>query len=374
LRTDTFVEDRKGGKAMRNHSFKMLTVLLLFVSSCSSTCKLYKGARLSRDRVSLLVVPNERRNLILVSIDGRKNGSWIAEYELLPGAHVASVRFCKTIVTPSYYVTFIRRWSGEGEAKAGFEAKPGHRYSLYAEVCRSGEQKMYRSDTLDDSWFEKFPSTGTWRPIVHDLDTGEVVSQGALYGAQRLLELGRYDDAIKAFELATELSPKDSDAWYQRGLALGKLKRNQEALKCFEKAVKLDPGNQKFWYDRGACLVNLTRNEEALKCFNRCLSLDATYQQALYGKGTALINMGRYGEAVRILGQLLALNPAHDDAWFRKAVAHGRMGQREEAQRCLDRSLQINPRNEAALEARRRLVLKRGSPGKLSRPAEKKTD
>jgi tetratricopeptide (TPR) repeat protein len=38
-----------------------------------------------------------------------------------------------------------------------------------------------------------------------------------------------------------EINPKNSNAWYSKGLALSKLGRDKEAMKCHEKAGEIDP-------------------------------------------------------------------------------------------------------------------------------------
>lgn len=43
--------------------------------------------------------------------------------------------------------------------------------------------------------------------------------------------LGRYEEAVQAFDQALKLRPDYPDAWYNMGIALGKLGRRKEAIK-----------------------------------------------------------------------------------------------------------------------------------------------
>ncbi len=54
--------------------------------------------------------------------------------------------------------------------------------------------------------------------------------------------LGRYDEAIEAFEQAIELAP--SEAAYHQGLGftLETMGRRKEAIKCFKRALLLEQG------------------------------------------------------------------------------------------------------------------------------------
>jgi tetratricopeptide (TPR) repeat protein len=46
---------------------------------------------------------------------------------------------------------------------------------------------------------------------------------------------------VGAFERATGIDPDYADAWYNKGIALGKLGRLEEALTAFERVIEIDP-------------------------------------------------------------------------------------------------------------------------------------
>ena len=50
---------------------------------------------------------------------------------------------------------------------------------------------------------------------------------------------GKYDEAIKAYDEAIRLDPKDADAWYNKGIDLKSLGRIEEANAAFAKAKEL---------------------------------------------------------------------------------------------------------------------------------------
>jgi tetratricopeptide (TPR) repeat protein len=45
-----------------------------------------------------------------------------------------------------------------------------------------------------------------------------------------LMSSEKYNEAIKAYNKAIEINPRDSDAWYNEGLALDHLNRSDEAI------------------------------------------------------------------------------------------------------------------------------------------------
>jgi tetratricopeptide (TPR) repeat protein len=61
---------------------------------------------------------------------------------------------------------------------------------------------------------------------------------------KKLLELERYDEALRYFERVIEIDPKNINAWRERGVTLRFLKRQQEALASFEKALLLNPNDE----------------------------------------------------------------------------------------------------------------------------------
>src|SRR5215469_17973849 len=79
-----------------------------------------------------------------------------------------------------------------------------------------------------------------------------------------LLKLRRYDDALKAFDKAVQLSPDDPEPWWQMGNVLIEAGRLPEALLCLEHTLKLDPQHGEAAYQAGHILHGQKRFEEAL--------------------------------------------------------------------------------------------------------------
>ena len=65
-----------------------------------------------------------------------------------------------------------------------------------------------------------------------------------------LYKQGQYDRAIRSYDKAIEIDPKNSELWNSRGLALCHLGRHIEALVTFEIALEIDPGSIDAWNNR----------------------------------------------------------------------------------------------------------------------------
>ena len=74
-----------------------------------------------------------------------------------------------------------------------------------------------------------------------------------------------YDEAIKIYS--------SFNAWYNKGLALNKLGRYDEAIKAYDEAIRLDPNYAYPWYNRGRTLKLLGRTTEADAAFAKTREL-----------------------------------------------------------------------------------------------------
>lgn len=59
--------------------------------------------------------------------------------------------------------------------------------------------------------------------------------------AKRLLEEGRFQEALEFFEQALIENPGDADLLNGKGVALRSLGRYDEAIECFNKSLDIDP-------------------------------------------------------------------------------------------------------------------------------------
>ena len=78
------------------------------------------------------------------------------------------------------------------------------------------------------------------------------------------LDLGKYDEAIKAFTKAIELDPGTSAIYYNRGTAYFVLEDYQKAIDDYSKAIKLDPSDAWAHSNRGAAYDELGEHRKAI--------------------------------------------------------------------------------------------------------------
>ena len=109
----------------------------------------------------------------------------------------------------------------------------------------------------------------------------------------QLYSLGRYREALAAYEQALDLDPHFADAYFGKGNALYFLGRYEEALRAFEQAIRLAPLNAAFHNNKGSALYSLGRYKEALAAYEQALRLDPHRVSAKRGRSLALRCLGR---------------------------------------------------------------------------------
>lgn len=123
-----------------------------------------------------------------------------------------------------------------------------------------------------------------------------------------LIQMGRYEEGLRAIDKALDLNPRNEVAWLNKGNALTKMGRLLDALRCFNAAIKVNPAYEVAWNNKGNALARLDHLAEALDCYERALEIDPGYRGAWINKGYVLTKLGRYDEATRCADRALHLD------------------------------------------------------------------
>jgi tetratricopeptide (TPR) repeat protein len=114
-----------------------------------------------------------------------------------------------------------------------------------------------------------------------------------------LLNLGKYNESIEAYDRAIELNQSYAAAWSHKGNAFSNLSRYNESLECYNKAIELDPKYAVAWNNKGAALSYQANYDDAIKAYDEAIRLDPQYPNAWYNKGNTLARLGKYDEAAK---------------------------------------------------------------------------
>jgi tetratricopeptide (TPR) repeat protein len=84
---------------------------------------------------------------------------------------------------------------------------------------------------------------------------------------------GHYDQALKAFDQALKLKPKDPALLTYKGIVYYAKGQNSQALQLFEEAIKLNPNYGRAYYQRGMIHYNQQKYSQALPDFIKAKAL-----------------------------------------------------------------------------------------------------
>jgi Flp pilus assembly protein TadD len=120
-----------------------------------------------------------------------------------------------------------------------------------------------------------------------------------------LMELGRPDEAIVAYQLSLDLEEDNGPAWNNLAIALHAVRRFGEAVDAADRAVQLDPTNPVWLNGKLAALNSAGRFEEALTLANEALRSDPNDWMFLTNRANSLRNLKRFDEAAADIQSVL---------------------------------------------------------------------
>jgi serine/threonine protein kinase len=174
---------------------------------------------------------------------------------------------------------------------------------------------------------------------------------------EKLLDSGKFEAALRIFELAIEFEPS-SIMWSLHGYTLNKLGKDEEAIFSFDCALNFEINDPIDWQNRGNSLHNLGRYEEALLSYERALEFKANNRAIWFNYAYALSELGRYEEAIIHYDLALEIQREDHNAWKERGNALDKLGRYQEAIDSYDYALRIKPDHPNYLLRRSNLLSK----------------
>ncbi|MGK7896012.1 MAG: tetratricopeptide repeat-containing serine protease family protein [Xenococcus sp. (in: cyanobacteria)] len=163
------------------------------------------------------------------------------------------------------------------------------------------------------------------------------------YGNQ-IWRIGRFDDAVAAFNVATKKNPNFYQAYYLKGLVLRYQGKYEEALASYQKVIDIDPGFYQAWREKGLILGELLQKyPEALAAINKAIELNPEDFQLYAQKGYVLNNLERYEDAINAYDRALALNDNSALIYNNRGNAYAELEQYQRALADYSKAIEINP-------------------------------
>ncbi len=187
-----------------------------------------------------------------------------------------------------------------------------------------------------------------------------------------LSNLKRYEEAIEKYRKATEIDPKNADAFFFWGLTLYSLKRFEDTLDKFQKVTEIDPKYAGAFFNWGLALDNLRRYDEAVEMYEKAGQIDPDDPYSFHSIAALLFKFGRYKEgwkawekAVKVYRRAREKKTelsSTADFWGNYGdVLFSVFGQLDEAERTYKEGLSIDPHHTGALASLCELYLERAA-------------
>jgi len=109
-----------------------------------------------------------------------------------------------------------------------------------------------------------------------------------------------------------ELDPKNSLAYYNRGIFYYHKEQYDQALADFNKAIELDSKNSWAYNNRGLVYYDKEQYDRALADFNKAIELDPKNSLAYYSRGLVYKVKEQYDQALADFNKAIKLNPDDD--------------------------------------------------------------
>ena len=142
----------------------------------------------------------------------------------------------------------------------------------------------------------------------------------ALEEGKRAFDAGNYDLAARKFQQAYEASHRCEVLFYM-GMARYRAQHRDEALIAFQSATQCDPKMAMAHLALGEAYAEKGNSGEALLAFNRVLAIEPHNPDALREASAVYLKQGDNAKAADLLKTLIRLEPDNPDAHAELAAA-----------------------------------------------------
>jgi tetratricopeptide (TPR) repeat protein len=182
---------------------------------------------------------------------------------------------------------------------------------------------------------------------------------------------GKFEDALKHYDMAQTLSPDIPLADYNRANALQELGRFTEAISAYRWALQRNPLEINAHRDLNQLLYRLDREQEFLTSYDQALAQFPEAAVLPFLKGQTLLHCERYDAAVESFERALQINVDNGPAWDGLAVAAAKLNRFEQAMAAHERVVARMPDNPFPWTNYAQTLLQVGNPRKAQQMAEK---
>jgi len=126
-----------------------------------------------------------------------------------------------------------------------------------------------------------------------------------------LVDAGDYDGAIRLYQRAANIDPRNAKIESGIGYLYAKQGKFSSALAAYRRAIKLNPNNSDFYYAVGYIKGNSGDTFGAKEAYRKAIQLNRGNVDAYLGLGVTQTSLGDYQSAMWAYEQAISLNRSY---------------------------------------------------------------
>jgi tetratricopeptide (TPR) repeat protein len=158
---------------------------------------------------------------------------------------------------------------------------------------------------------------------------------------KRLLESGRYAQAITHFSAAIRRGANSAEVFKLRGKAFDKAGMPAKAMKDYSQSIELNPSDPEVHVLRGDAHVFNQDYDAGIEDYNKAIKISPRSIEAYLGRGLAHTGSEKYDAAIKDYHWVLNINPRNPEALLNMGRACMLAGRSPEAMSYLERALEV---------------------------------
>lgn len=226
--------------------------------------------------------------------------------------------------------------------------------SLPPELSRTGDDEDEELYARAVSFNNLGKKTEALKLISSYVQKSPQKSSGWTEKGKILLELGRYEEAEKAFLKSISLFEFSSSALNNLGIVYGKLKRYKEASLAFHKALEFDPANSGAIINLALMYFNMNQYSKSADLYLEAIRNFPRKETLLFNAGNSAAQIMKEGfvdKAILIFIEILKVKPNEINNWHNLGLCYWDKKMRKEAIDCFQKVILLDPTDGFALSS-----------------------
>jgi tetratricopeptide (TPR) repeat protein len=177
--------------------------------------------------------------------------------------------------------------------------------------------------------------------------------QKALNDGEQMLRVGRYAEAITAFDLALAADRDLTNAYLLRARTYAAMNGTDAAIRDFTKVIQLQPSSAGAFVERAAVYLGAEEYPAVIADCSEALQRDPELSYAYMLRGMAWRRTGNLSRSLEDFDRAVELAPGME-TYFQRAATYQSLGEHPKAMEDLDQVVSISPSSPIGYLARAR--------------------